>query len=139
MNLTIAQCKDHCIDVASKLNLNTFFWYYDGKKKQTYKYSDSNFNIPVFVKHFKNVSRDAKFNLVSCNINELESFVKNQKQKKVIFKLVGCGENFILECSFSQPKCAPVKAEKTKAKAETVTVNHINYKVESSGQMALNI
>ena len=124
--LTITDCKYYCNQLAKKLNLNTYDYFYD-------KYSEMQFpgdsNIYTF-QDFKSYENwRIRFNLTKPKTIKklgIEEYVS--KNKELVFNLTIKGMRFLYVCKFSNPK------EVTHA----VLDNHTKtvYIEEDSGQLS---
>ena len=122
--LTVQDCKYYCNQVATKLNLSSFDFFYD-------KSSDIQFPGDSDISKFKLFQEfepwRLKFNLTKpATIQRLglEEYVT--KHKELRFNLTIKGLSFLYVFKFISQD------------TETVTVNPL-YIIESSGQMALNL
>ena len=122
--LTVADCKYYCNQLANKLNLSSYDYFYD--KSSDIKFPGDS-DITKFKLFQEYESWRIKFNLTKPKtIQELglEEYVS--KHKELRFNLTIKGLSFLYICKFSSPI------------QENVTINPI-FIIEPSGQVALNL
>ena len=100
--LTITDCKYYCNQIAKKLNLNTYDYFYD-------KYSEMQFpgdsNIYAFQDFKSYEDWRIRFNLTKPNTIKklgLEEYV--YKNKELVFNLAIKGMRFLYVCKFYNSK-----------------------------------
>ena len=100
--LTVSDCKYYCNQLAKKLNLNIYDYFYD-------KYSEMQFsgdsNIYAFHVFKSYEGWRIRFNLTKSNTIKkmgIEEYVS--KNKELVFNLTIKGFRFLYVCKFSNPK-----------------------------------
>ena len=100
--LTVSDCKYYCNQLAKKLNLNIYDYFYD-------KYSEMQFsgdsNIYAFHIFKSYEGWRIRFNLTKPNTIKkmgIEEYVS--KNKELVFNLTIKGFRFLYVCKFSNPK-----------------------------------
>ena len=100
--LTVTDCKYYCNQLAKKMNLSTYDYFYD-------KYSEIQFpgdsNIYAFQVFKSYEDWRIRFNLTKSNTIKkmgIEEYVS--KNKELIFNLTIKGFGFLYVCKFSNPK-----------------------------------
>ena len=100
--LTVSDCKYYCNQLAKKLNLNIYDYFYD-------KYSEMQFsgdsNIYAFHVFKSYEGWRIRFNLTKPNTIKkmgIEEYVS--KNKELVFNLTIKGFMFLYVCKFSNPK-----------------------------------
>ena len=124
--LTITDCKYYCNQLAKKLNLSTYDYFYD-KYSEVQFSGDSNIYAFQGFKSYENWR--IRFNLTKPKTIKklgIEEYVS--KNKELVFNLTIKGMRFLYVCKFSNPK------EVTHA----VLDNHTKtvYIQEDSGQLS---
>ena len=124
--LTVSDCKYYCNQLAKKLNLSTYDYFYDKYSEMQFP-SDSNIYGFEVLKEYENWR--IRFNLTKPKTIKkmgIEEYVS--KNKELIFNLTIKGFRFLYVCKFSNPK------ELTHA----VLDNHTKtvYVEEDSGQLS---
>ena len=124
--LTVSDCKYYCSQLAKKLNLSTYDYFYD-------KYSETQFpgdsNIYTFQVFKSYEDWRIRFNLTKPKTIKklgIEEYVS--KNKELVFNLTIKGFRFLYVCKFSNPK------EVTHAVLDNYTKTV--YVEESNGQLS---
>jgi len=128
--LTADGCKYYCNQVANRLGLKPFFYYYDKLNNLQFP---GNSNVHSFKEFREYESWRIKFNLTNpATIKKagLDEYVL--KHKELAFHLTIKGYSFLLMCKFSQPN----HNEAACTIQETVKPIYIE---ETNGQLRLNL
>ena len=100
--LTVSDCKYYCNQLAKKLNLNIYDYFYDKYSEMQFP-GDSNIYGFEVLKEYENWR--IRFNLTKPNTIKkmgIEEYVS--KNKELVFNLTIKGFRFLYVCKFSNPK-----------------------------------
>ena len=105
--LTVAGCKYYCNQIASRLNLRTFDYFYDKRNCIQFPGDSNIYSFKEFREYEKwrirfNLTRPATIKKAG-----LDEYVLSHKE--LTFNLTIKGYSFVYVCKFSQPNCNEIK------------------------------